>query len=498
MLLVTHVTVAHSEQLADLRAKLEKLAEVDADARIAFVPADTTSARGSALCRGETVFVAYETGTGDIVTRQWVEQGWGKPEPVTGNAPRREGERWDRPNLVAGPDDNVWMAYCSQLRRRVFFHRWLGESWGPRIDGHGIFRVSPSSTGEFNEELRPIARYIVEGSRVRNAIEVRLISSDEPPVIRIESIPMVTMNAAPGEGTFFIDARDVSRTSGLTWQAEPPRKHPQNPLLSPSDDPHAADTVRVFNRGSVRREGGRFRMWYSAVGTDSPISSGQAPRNWQHYMHVCYAESEDGTHWHRPELGLFEFKGSRRNNIVPVIQRLPTIYHDRHEIDPDRRYKCFGSAGPIEREDGHLLSSADGLRWRSQPSPRRYPGTRPYYAPEFHSVFRDERERNPAQRWKAYGLFSTGPFRRAAGMFTSPDGVHWTGYPENPIIDPLQGISPCIHDFLVWQEMGRYVGLLQVGDDLHNYEWELVVSRDGIRFARVSDGRACLARGDTG
>jgi len=113
-------------------------------------------------------------------------------------------------------------------------------------------------------------------------------------------------------------------------------------------------------------------------------------------------------------------------------------------------------------------------------------------------VLRDDRERNPEWRWKAYGLFATGPTRRASQLSTSPDGIHWTGYPENPIVEPLQGISPCIHDLLVWQEMGRYVGLLQVGDALHNYEWELMVSRDGVHFSRVSDGRPFLGRGGAG
>ena len=31
---------------------------------------------------------------------------------------------------------------------------------------------------------------------------------------------------------------------------------------------------------------------------------------------ACYAESTDGIHWTKPELGLFEFEGSKQNNIV--------------------------------------------------------------------------------------------------------------------------------------------------------------------------------------
>jgi len=482
---------------AGLHASLEQLAEIDDDVRKAFDTAAATTSR-SVLRSGGTVLVAYETAEGDIVSRRFADGAWSPPAPVTMEAPRRDKERWDMPNLVAGPDDSVWIAYRSEVRRRVFLHRWLGESWGPRIDGRGIFHVRPSASGQFNEEFRPIAGFVVEGSRVRDAIEMRLTSSDDPPVVRIESIPMVALKAAPGEGVIFIDTRDVSRTSGLIWAPLPARKHADNPLLSPPDNPDAPDAVRVFNRGAVRRENDRFRMWYSATGADSPVAPGEPARSWQSYMRVCYAESEDGVLWRRPDLGLVEFKGSRRNNVVPVVQRCPTIVYDEREPDPERRYKCFGAAAPLRREEGHLMTSADGLHWRNQPSPRRYLGTRPYWASEFHSVFRDDHERDPARLWKAYGLFATGPRRRAAQLSTSPDGVHWTGYPENPIVDPLQGVSPCIHDFLVWPEMGRYVGMLQVGDALHNYEWELMVSRDGVFFSRVSDGRPFLARGEAG
>jgi hypothetical protein len=55
--------------------------------------------------------------------------------------------------------------------------------------------------------------------------------------------------------------------------------------------------------GTVLRIDGVFKMWY--VGT----RNSSKPR-------VCYAESDDGLHWRRPELGLCEYDGSTKNNIV--------------------------------------------------------------------------------------------------------------------------------------------------------------------------------------
>ena len=33
-------------------------------------------------------------------------------------------------------------------------------------------------------------------------------------------------------------------------------------------------------------------------------------------LYVCYAESEDGIHWIKPSLGLYEYEGSKDNNII--------------------------------------------------------------------------------------------------------------------------------------------------------------------------------------
>ena len=55
--------------------------------------------------------------------------------------------------------------------------------------------------------------------------------------------------------------------------------------------------------GTVLRVDGKFRMWY--VGT----RNSSKPR-------VCYAESDDGLQWERPELGICEFGGNKNNNIV--------------------------------------------------------------------------------------------------------------------------------------------------------------------------------------
>lgn len=79
-------------------------------------------------------------------------------------------------------------------------------------------------------------------------------------------------------------------------------------------------------------------------------------------VYACYAESRDGIHWVKPELGLFEFNGSKRNNIVwsgPKLDNFTPFKDSNPACPPGERYKSM-VAGP-----GGLfaLKSADGIHW---------------------------------------------------------------------------------------------------------------------------------------
>jgi len=83
---------------------------------------------------------------------------------------------------------------------------------------------------------------------------------------------------------------------------------------------------------------------------------------------VCYAESRDGIEWYRPELGLVNFKGSTRNNIIwDGIGSLNfTPFRDPN---PDCRegeeYKALGSphANTQTEQALYAFKSSDGVHW---------------------------------------------------------------------------------------------------------------------------------------
>ena len=75
---------------------------------------------------------------------------------------------------------------------------------------------------------------------------------------------------------------------------------------------------------------------------------------------TLYAESDGGINWVKPSLGIFTFNGSRDNNIIWDLH-VASVFIDREEEDPDKRYQAIGFC---RRCRGiFLLTSPDGIHW---------------------------------------------------------------------------------------------------------------------------------------
>jgi len=96
----------------------------------------------------------------------------------------------------------------------------------------------------------------------------------------------------------------------------------------------------------------RYRMWYR-------VDEGDL--RW-----TCYAESRDGTHWVKPNLGLVSWHGSTRNNIAfPTEGSDGTnvcVIKDPNARDEGERYKMIVRSRDCERIDAYV--SPDGFDWR--------------------------------------------------------------------------------------------------------------------------------------
>jgi len=141
------------------------------------------------------------------------------------------------------------------------------------------------------------------------------------------------------------------------------------PVLTPSrEDRDAPDFLAAAFYGTVLFDEGRFRMWYYALSFGkSPGELTQGP--------MCYAESEDGIRWTKPNLGQVLFRGSRDNNVIDLPEsRQPdprtegiTLIKDKEDPDPQRRYKLVYNYHGGKFFTVRTATSADGLHWTAGP-----------------------------------------------------------------------------------------------------------------------------------
>jgi hypothetical protein len=141
----------------------------------------------------------------------------------------------------------------------------------------------------------------------------------------------------------------------------------KEPVLAPSrDNPRAPDHLAAHFYGSVLLDEGKFRMWYYPVSFGKDYSElTQGP--------VCYAESADGIHWTKPNLGQIEFKGSKDHNGIKLPEKVIEGVHvikDEEDPDPSRRYKMVYNPHNGRTFTIQTATSPDGINWTTPP---KYP-----------------------------------------------------------------------------------------------------------------------------
>ncbi len=228
----------------------------------------------------------------------------------------------------------------------------------------------------------------------------------------------------------FIDDRFIAASRGIELRMNLPVQHPEPVLVA--DKPWEALGIGAYN--TVFREAdGRWRMWYDAMMLTGLPSEGA--------RRLGYAESEDGIHWRKPELGLIEFQGSRSNNLVvphgeSQSMQGATVFRDER-APAEERYKLWSKYRPSDAElaagaaEGLWgMHSADGIRWQYYPGQPNPPET---MCDTQNMFFRDDRlglyvgytrvRETQLVEEAARGGFGR---YRSVGRITSPDFRHWS------------------------------------------------------------------------
>ena len=430
--------------------------------------------------------------------------------PVAGSDPRI---RWETSHSQQFAVDRYgvrWLFFINSSREHLFYSRWLGTAWGPLCNSLPLRQNSP----RMESNHLPMDRLSVEEKSPAGAGDIGLVVSNESarPHTLFHRMAVPSLVARPGKKVLFLDLKEVQRMEGLELVLNPARKYEGNPIVR-AGAPNDFDAHGAGHFAHVVKENGLYRMWYTGWRVDPS-------QYWAKWLHIGYAEGPDGYHFKKVPLGLAPYGKNRNTNIVPGLEGSCSVYVDAADPDPRRRYKALAfPAAILQHEEarqgrmdpwkdqltGTLLTSPDGIHWTGEPITVDCPGGRPAeIIPQ--SFFRDVLDPDPNKRFKAYGFSSLNLGRRGGSYMHSPDCVHWTASPQNPVLDAFARCIPPvrggkvhqIHDMVVWQEGDYYLSLYQYQHDGNRLDLELAASRDGENFVCVKPEEKVIPAGKPG
>lgn len=251
----------------------------------------------------------------------------------------------------------------------------------------------------------------------------------------------IPLNSEP---RLFIDDQLIESMTGLKRTLHHPTDIASNPVMAP-DKPWEH---RRIPYGSVLYfpEEKKFKCWYLAMNI---YDSRPGARGYRKEFHVplheaafiCYAESIDGLTWTKHDLGLRDFRGSKKNNILLTcpgshFDSLSVIHTPRDKAHP---YKMMTFIGRwpykddlirkqwgkdfkfgVDRHAHYAWSSKDGIHWMAMND-----GEPVLRAHDRSMFWRDEKK----------GIYvgaakQSHDGKRAQRHATSPDFVNWTLTPD--------------------------------------------------------------------
>ncbi|MBT4137129.1 MAG: hypothetical protein HOE48_04395 [Candidatus Latescibacteria bacterium] len=320
----------------------------------------------------------------------------------------------------------------------------------------------------------------------------------------------------------FADDHHILYRSGTQRIMTSPKRHSSNPLILP-DKPWevAIGWTSIYHNP----ETGKYQLWYQSY-------CGKSVQDKRYGCVVCYAESDDGIHFVKPDLDLFSFENIEQTNIVLIgsgghsFRYCNSVLVDDRHPDPNCRYKMtyFDWAQTDEGEFPglHVAFSPDGTHWNKYPEApllkiaygqgkRDLPLTtdtdRPWAVSLSMSDASDVFFDPTRQVYAWYGkMWIDGPdgrmgWKHAMGRTESTDFINWTT--PQLVCAPDDNDLPHVefHTTPVFYHQGLYLCLNQLlnrAEDGGVINIELMLSRDGLNWNRPFRNTFFLARGDSG
>ncbi len=196
----------------------------------------------------------------------------------------------------------------------------------------------------------------MQGFLRADAASQKLSAPSSPPIRSAHDQAPISVGT---RAQLFFDNKFIAKSSNVTITMNPPTK--RGPVLKPDC---LWEDFRLTSYFTVVQDGELARMYYSCFAVDQ-WNNPDDP--WNKHAFLCYAESKDGLNWIKPELGIVEYEGSKKNNIL-----LKSVVDGTAFIDPtappERRYKILHTIGP--HKGGLRVSySADGIHFATPKEP---------------------------------------------------------------------------------------------------------------------------------
>jgi len=301
-----------------------------------------------------------------------------------------------------------------------------------------------------------------------------------------------------------LDSRIIESTQNAKLTLGKIKKHPSNPLFG-EDKPWEIKFANLYPNVIYDSQDKIYKCWYNPFIVDKSAKG----MTWEErenttYTHpgptremcVCYAFSKDGIRWEKLELGLIEYGGDRKNNVVFRGPLGAGVFKDPGTSDEARRYKMMMLAWQLtgtvaKRRHAAVAFSRDGILWSQmyfcpEINPVEVDGLfHPMWVPELkqYVAFARMRDRSRVLPERYFG--KKGAVRQI-GRTTSPDFLNWT---KSEVVFEGEEDHLQLYSMPVFRYSNVFIGLPVVFNiKTDRTHVELAWSPDTKRWYRVSPG----------
>lgn len=276
---------------------------------------------------------------------------------------------------------------------------------------------------------------------------------------------------------------DINFTRGIRKVMHQPVKYEGNPVMK-ADKPWESRHIFLWGTILQDEESSHYTMWYR-------VSDGNA-------FWFAYAVSEDLVKWEKPALGIVEFEGSKKNNLLMQIRGSagPSVILNPYKKESDKKYLV------LYKESGLCIAySPDGIHWTPYQGNPVYFDTRGFDA--FNVFFFDDRLDKYVSYLRRKDKREEGMSRsRYIGRLESEDALRWS-VPEVVLgpddRDPPQSDLYTPAAFKYSEAANAYFMMPSYFDWRRDQLWiQLATSRDGFHWRRSGNREPFIPLGPPG